>query len=108
MILLEMKLEVVIGVLVIEVDKMADEANMVVNMKVDKVADMLVKIPDEDYWCDRELVILMEMMLDVVMGVMDMEVDKVANIMVNMEVDWQVDWHGGKIIKILFMWIWRL
>ena len=50
MILLEMKLEVVIGVLVIEVDKMADEvANMVVNMKVDKVADMLVKIPDEDY-----------------------------------------------------------
>ena len=50
----------------------------------------------------------MEMMLDVVMGVMDMEVDKVANIMVNMEVDWQVDWHGGKIIKILFMWIWRL
>ena len=69
---------------------------------------MLVKIPDEDYWCDWELVILMEMMLDVVMGVMDMEVDKVANIMVNMEVDWQVDWHGGKIIKILFMWIWRL
>ena len=105
MILMEMMLEVVIGVLVMEVDKVAD---MVVNMKVDKVADMLVKIPDEDYWCDWELVILMEMMLDVVMGVMDMEVDKVANIMVNMEVDkvadevanmeidWQVDWHGGK------------
>ena len=93
MILLEMMLEVVMGV---------------VYMEVDKVADMLVKIPDEDYWCDWELVILMEMMLDVVMGVMDMEVDKVANIMVNMEVDWQVDWHGGKIIKILFMWIWRL
>ena len=47
---------------------------------------MLVKIPDEDYWCDRELVILMEMMLDVVMWMMDMEVDKVANIM-NMEAD---------------------
>ena len=104
-----MMLEVVMGVVYMEVDKVADEvADMVVNMKVDKVADMLVKIPDEDYWCDRELVILMEMMLDVVMGVMDMEVDKVANIMVNMEVDkvadevanmeidWQVDWHGGK------------
>ena len=105
MILLEMMLEVVMGLVYVEVDKVA---YMVVNIKVDKVADMLVKIPDEDYWCDRELVILMEMMLDVVMGVMDMEVDKVANIMVNMEVDWQVDWHGGKIIKILFMWIWRL
>ena len=86
MILLEMMLEVVMGV---------------VYMEVDKVADMLVKIPDEDYWCDWELVILMEMILDVVMN---MEVDKVANIMVNMEVDkvanmeidWQVDWHGGK------------
>ena len=105
MILLEMMLEVVMGLVYVEVDKVA---YMVVNIKVDKVADMLVKIPDEDYWCDWELVILMEMMLDVVMGVMDMEVDKVANIMVNMEVDWQVDWHGGKIIKILFMWIWRL
>ena len=51
------------------------------------VANMLVKIPDEDYWCDRELVILIEMMLDVVMGVMNMEVDKVANIIMNMEVD---------------------
>ena len=37
-------------VLVMEVDKVADEsADMVVNMKVDKVADMLVKIPVEDY-----------------------------------------------------------
>ena len=69
-----------------DIDKVAD---MVVNMKVDKVADMLVKIPDEDYWCDWELVILMEMILDVVMN---MEVDKVAN----MEINWQVDWHGGK------------
>ena len=97
MILMEMMLEVVIGVLVMEVDKVAD---MVLNMKVEKVADMSVKIPDEDYWCDWELVILMEMMLDVVMGVMDMEVDKVANIMVNMEVDWQVDWHGGKDVTL--------
>ena len=33
-----------------EVDKMADEvADMVVNMEVDKVADMLVKICDEDF-----------------------------------------------------------
>ena len=46
MILMEVMLEVVIGVLVMKVDKVAD---MVVNMKVDKVADMLVKIPDEDY-----------------------------------------------------------
>ena len=81
---------------------------MVANMEVDNVADMLVMIPDEDYWCDWQLVILLEMMLDVVMGVMDMEVVRVANMMVdlevdkvadevaNMEIDWQVDWHGGK------------
>ena len=85
---MEMILEVVIGVLVMEVEMVAGEvADMVVNRKVDKVANMLLKIPDEDYWCDRELVILMELMLGVVMGVMDMEVDKVANIMVNTEVD---------------------
>ena len=46
MILLEMMLEVVY----MEVDKVADEvADMVVNMEVDKVADMLVKICDEDF-----------------------------------------------------------
>ena len=43
MILLEMMLELVIGVMVMKVDKMADE---VTNMEVDKVADM--KIPIED------------------------------------------------------------
>ena len=43
MILMEMMLEVVIGVLVMEVDKVADE---VTDMEVDKVADM--KIPIED------------------------------------------------------------
>ena len=43
---MEMMLEVVIGVLFMEVDKVAD---MVLNMKVEKVADMSVKIPDEDY-----------------------------------------------------------
>ena len=49
-ILMEMMLEVSIGVLVMEVDNVADEvADMVVNIEVDKVADMLVKIPDEDY-----------------------------------------------------------
>ena len=38
------------GVVYMEVDKVADEvADMVVNMEVDKVADMLVKIPDEDF-----------------------------------------------------------
>ena len=81
MILLEMMLEVVMGVVYMEVDKVANEvADMVVHMKVDKVANMLVKIPDEDYWCDWQLVILMETMLDVVMGLMDIEVDKVAKI----------------------------
>ena len=43
MILLEIMLEVVIGVMVMEVDKMADE---VTDMKVNKVTDM--KIPIED------------------------------------------------------------
>ena len=38
----------------------------------------------------------METMLDVVMGVMDMEVDKVADEVTDMEIDSQVDWHGGK------------
>ena len=38
------------GVVYMEVDKVADEvADMVVHMEVDKVADMLVKIPDEDF-----------------------------------------------------------
>ena len=41
MILLEMMLEVVIGVLVMEVDKVADE---VTDMEVDKVADMKIPI----------------------------------------------------------------
>ena len=43
MILLEKVLKVVIGVMVMEVDKMADE---VTDMEVDKVTDM--KIPIED------------------------------------------------------------
>ena len=47
MILLEMMLEVVIGVLVMEVDKVADE---VTNMEVDKVTNMMAKIPNEDYF----------------------------------------------------------
>ena len=40
-ILIEMMLEVLIGVLVMEVDKVADE---VTNMEVDKVADMKIPI----------------------------------------------------------------
>ena len=67
MILMEMMLEVVIGVLVMEVDKVAD---MVVNMKVDKVANMLLKIHDEDYWCDGNWWYLC---------CMNMEVEKVAD-----------------------------
>ena len=46
MILMEMMLEVVIGVLVMEVDKVADE---VANMEVDKVADMKIHI--ENLFC---------------------------------------------------------
>ena len=44
--LLEMMLEVVIGVLVMEVDKLADE---VTNMDVDKVTNMMAKITNEDF-----------------------------------------------------------
>ena len=46
MTLLKVMSEVVMGVVYMEVDKVAD---MVVNMEVDKVADILVKIPDEDF-----------------------------------------------------------
>ena len=42
----EMMLEVVIGVLVMEVDKSADE---VTDMEVDKVTNMMAKIPNEDF-----------------------------------------------------------
>ena len=45
---------------------------IVVDMDVDKVADMVVKIPNDYYWCDWRLVILIEM----VIGVVDVEVDK--------------------------------
>ena len=44
MILMEMMLEVVIGVLVMEVDKVADE---VTNMEVDKVTNM---ITEDNQW----------------------------------------------------------
>ena len=43
MILLEMRLEMVIGMLVMEVDKVA---NKVTDMEVDKVADMTIPIDD--------------------------------------------------------------
>ena len=45
---------------------------IVVDMDVDKVADMVVKIPNDYYWCDWRLVILKEM----VIGVVDVDVDK--------------------------------
>ena len=45
---------------------------IVVDMDVDKVANMVVKIPNDYYWCDWRLVILKEM----VIGVVDVEVDK--------------------------------
>ena len=46
MILLEMMLEVVIGVMVMEVDKVANE---VTDMEVDKVTNMVAEIPNEDF-----------------------------------------------------------
>ena len=46
MLLLEMILEAVIGVMVMEVDKVADE---VTNMDVDKVTNMMAKITNEDF-----------------------------------------------------------
>ena len=49
-ILIEMMLEVLIGVLVMEVDKVADE---VTNMEVDKVANMMAKIPNENLYLWR-------------------------------------------------------
>ena len=60
MILMEMMLEVVIGVLVMEVDKVADE---VTNMDVDKVTNMMtkitnaVKIPSSEDFFDETLLI---------------------------------------------------
>ena len=45
-ILMEMMLEVVIGVLVMEVDKVADE---VTNMEVDKVTNTMAKITNGDF-----------------------------------------------------------
>ena len=50
MILMEMMLEVVIGVLVMEVDKVADE---VTNMDVDKVTNMMAKIT---WWSNLKLI----------------------------------------------------
>ena len=46
MILRVMILEVMIGVLVMEVDKVADE---VTNMEVDTVTNMMAKITNEDF-----------------------------------------------------------
>ena len=47
MILMEMMLEVVFGVLVMEVDKLVDE---VTNMDVDKVTNMMAMITNEDFF----------------------------------------------------------
>ena len=45
MILMEMMLDVVIGVLVMEVDKVADE---VTDMEIDKETKMVAEVPNED------------------------------------------------------------
>ena len=84
-----------------EIDKVSDEVvDMVVNTEVDKVEDMLVKIPKEDYWyrCDWQLVILMEIILEVVMGMMYMKVDKVAKFSTNASgVTW---WPNLQIMQV--------
>ena len=84
MILMEMILEVVIGVLFMEVDKVADE---VTNMDVDKVTNMMAKITNEDFSNCYDMIFI-EMMLELVMYT---EVDKVADEVADMEVDMEVD-----------------
>ena len=49
----------------------------VMDMEDDKVADMVLMIPNEDF-SDGTVVILMEMMLEVMMWMLDMEVDMVV------------------------------
>ena len=70
-------LEVAIGVLVMEVDKVADD-----------VTDMNMWPTWRLFWY---AMIFMEMVLELVM---DMEVDAVADDVSDMEVDMEVDWHG--------------
>ena len=66
--------------MVMEVDKVANE---VTDMEVDKVTNMMEKIPNEDF-SDMTFDVFMDMMLELVM---DMEVDKVADEVTDMEVD---------------------
>ena len=56
---------------------MLEVAMGVMDMEDDKVADMVLMIPNEDF-SDGTVVILMEMMLEVMMWVLDMEVDKMV------------------------------
>ena len=59
MILMEMMLEVAMGVM---------------DMEDDKVADVVLMIPNEDF---SDGTVVMEMMLEIMMWMLDMEVDKV-------------------------------
>ena len=74
---------VVFKVLVMEVDKVADE---VTDMEVDQHDS-----EDNQWRLFWYYMVFMELMLALVM---DMGVDKVADEVVNMEVDMGVDWHG--------------
>ena len=56
---------------------MLEVAMGVMDMEDDKVADMVLMIPNEDF-SDGTVVILMEMMLEVMMWMLDMGVDKVV------------------------------
>ena len=76
----------------------------VVYMEVDKVVGLVVKIPNEDYWYDWRLIILMEIILKLVMGVVDMEVDKLADMLMKIpdegftDVNW---WYLEMILKVV-------
>ena len=73
-------------------------------MEVDKVAGLVVKIPNEDYWYDWRLIILMKIILKLVMRVVDMEVDKLADMLMKIpdegftDVNW---WYLEMILKVV-------
>ena len=89
MILLEMMLEVVIGVMVMEVDKVAD-----MKIPIEDLTEVILEILVFEWTYLQKtflmrlcwLVILIEMMLEVLIGVLVMEVDKVADEVTGMEV----------------------
>ena len=70
---------------------------IVVDMDVDKVADMVVKIPNDYYWCDWRLVILKEM----VIGVVNVDVDKTLCEMNENLLRWYCCFEKVKEVRII-------